>query len=670
MALRLERGLRLAARCAPPGRALWVTTAAASQERHFSASSPRRQSDEERYIQYSKVPTLHFQPSLPRLPIPKLANTCRRYLDALRPVVEAGQFQKTEQLVAEFGKTGGDGDALNTQLRRKDWLNKHTSYISGPWFDMYLASRDPLVLNYNPFMAFSDDPRNPDQADRATNFIRSAVRFRASLLDNKLEPEIFHLKPEKSDTQRFRNFIRYVPSRLSWYAALLVKAFPLDMSQYGRLLGSTRIPCRGRDQLVSHGNSRHVLIMRNGHFYTLEAMQPDGLPTLSAKVHSQLAWILSQPDALPPHPLGYLTAINRDQWAELHQELVSNEENKAALEQIDSALFVLCLDDQRPQTPEEASHQLLHNYGANRWFDKSFSLIVTEGGLSAINFEHAWGDGVAVLRLMNEVYRDTTQNPYVPPATPPSPSGEGVERLQFQLSDRLKSAAEAARSEVESRTRDLNINIVQYRRFGKNLIKAKGLSPDAIMQLAFQIAYYRQYKCSVPTYESCSTAAFRHGRTETIRSATAASKACAEAFEGGHPAGAEEMGQLVAENSKWHSKLVQEAAMGQGFDRHLFALRVLAEAEGRSVPLFEDPSYAHLNHIVLSTSTLSSAAVQLGGFAPVTPDGYGVGYRIEDEMLGCNLSTYPTRDGPEFIANLQTVLDELHDVLSGRNFKQ
>ena len=49
---------------------------------------------------------------------------------------------------------------------------------------------------------------------------------------------------------------------------------------------------------------------------------------------------------------------------------------------------------------------------------------------------------------MNEVYRDTTQNPFVPPATPPSPSGEGVERLQFQLSDRLKSAVEAARSEV------------------------------------------------------------------------------------------------------------------------------------------------------------------------------------------------------------------------------
>ncbi len=46
------------------------------------------------------------------------------------------------------------------------------------------------------------------QADRATNFIRSAIRFRNSLMDGKLEPEIFHLNPEKSDTQRFRNIIR------------------------------------------------------------------------------------------------------------------------------------------------------------------------------------------------------------------------------------------------------------------------------------------------------------------------------------------------------------------------------------------------------------------------------------------------------------------------------
>ena len=70
---------------------------------------------------------------------------------------------------------------------------------------------------------------------------------------------------------------------------------------------------------------------------------------------------------------------------------------------------------------------------------------------------------------------------------------------------------------------------------------------------------------------------------------------------------------------------------GQGFDRHLFALKTLAKEEGiGTTPLFEDPAYSYLNHIILSTSTLSSDAVLVGGFAPVTPDGYGVGYGVKD----------------------------------------
>ena len=54
--------------------------------------------------------------------------------------------------------------------------------------------------------------------------------------------------------------------------------------------------------------------------------------------------------------------------------------------------------------PPSLSPSLLHPPPC-RWFDKSFSLIVTKGGLSAVNFEHAWGDGVAVLRFFNEVWR-------------------------------------------------------------------------------------------------------------------------------------------------------------------------------------------------------------------------------------------------------------------------
>ncbi len=60
---------------------------------------------------------------------------------------------------------------------------------------------------------------------------------------------------------------------------------------------------------------------------------------------------------------------------------------------------------------------------------------------------------------------------------------------------------------------------------------------------------------------------------------------------------------------------------GQGFDRHLFALRNLAESEGLTPPLFQDPSYSYINHIIISTSTLPGDSVMIGGFGPVTSDG-------------------------------------------------
>lgn len=46
------------------------------------------------------------------------------------------------------------------------------------------------------------------QADRAAQIIWSAVRFRNSLFDNVLRPEVYHLNPAKSDKDWF-NLLRY-----------------------------------------------------------------------------------------------------------------------------------------------------------------------------------------------------------------------------------------------------------------------------------------------------------------------------------------------------------------------------------------------------------------------------------------------------------------------------
>lgn len=50
------------------------------------------------------------------------------------------------------------------------------------------------------------------------------------------------------------------------------------MSQYYRLFNTTRVPVLGGiDELMTYDAScGHVLVLRNGHMYTLQAMQQDG----------------------------------------------------------------------------------------------------------------------------------------------------------------------------------------------------------------------------------------------------------------------------------------------------------------------------------------------------------------------------------------------------------
>lgn len=105
---------------------------------------------------------------------------------------------------------------------------------------------------------------------------------------------------------------------------------------------------------------------------------------------------------------------------------------------------------------------------------------------------------------------------------------------------------------------------------------------------------------------------------------------------------------------------------GQGFDRHLFALRNIAEQKGSKIPdLYQDPVYAEANHFVLSTSTLFGPAFSGGGFAPVVPDGFGLGYGFLDNTTGCLISSYsPQRDGAAFAEALMKSYDEIYNVLA------
>lgn len=51
---------------------------------------------------------MHFQHSLPRLPIPKLSDTCRRYLKSQEPVLTPEVYAATKKIVQDFEKGEGN----------------------------------------------------------------------------------------------------------------------------------------------------------------------------------------------------------------------------------------------------------------------------------------------------------------------------------------------------------------------------------------------------------------------------------------------------------------------------------------------------------------------------------------------------------------------------------
>lgn len=113
---------------------------------------------------------------MPRLPIPELPKTCDRYLQSLKPILTEDEFKNTESIVRKFQE--GDGIQLHKELKDQDAENKETSYISEPWFHMYLCDRTPLPINYNPALIFVNQGSSfyDRQLIKTSNLIISSLR--------------------------------------------------------------------------------------------------------------------------------------------------------------------------------------------------------------------------------------------------------------------------------------------------------------------------------------------------------------------------------------------------------------------------------------------------------------------------------------------------------------
>jgi carnitine O-acetyltransferase len=523
------------------------------------------------------LPDPYGDQDLPPVPLPTPADSVARFLDWCAPLLTDDQLAETTKAADDF--LAGPAEALHAELAR--YAETAPSWLDDFWAYRYLGRRDRIALNANFFFLLRG--QSGDQVERAAALTETAVDLYLRIRANAVP------RPER-------------------------RSRPLSSVQLPALFGTTRIPGVPQDT-VRHASSDHVVVFRRGRMFALEVLDGDGALRVADSLRSLLA---AEPE---PHPVGPLTTGARAQWAADREGL-----DPAARELVETALFCVCLEDLAPPDDQAACDTLLAGDSANRWFDKALTLVVFPDGRAGVNVEHCELDGTTVLQAVEELVTPV-------PATGAA-AGEPRE-IAFGLSDRLRVRAAQARREFADYAAATATRCLAVPDFGSRTAKELGVSPDALVQLAYQLAHRRAKGLTGATYESIATREYRHGRTEAMRVVTPEIVRFADVFTD-EAAGPSERRAAFDVAAAAHVARARDCQQGRAPEQHLWEL---ARRGGADHALFATPGWLVMRDDYLSTSSAPSETVDWFGFGSTSDRCIGVAYVLLPERFHLYLST-------------------------------
>ncbi len=572
-----------------------------------------------------------FQDSLPKLPLPTLEQTCKLYLQIVAPLLSEQELDQTQAVVEKFQQESGK--KLQQQL---EIINSatNTSYVHDYREESFSEYRGPLIINKN-FGGILTPISTPELtiAKVAATWIADTLKFYLKIKRRELEPD--------RDSPRNGNQ-------------------PMCMIQYDNLFGWNRIPGIKRDEMRHSPETENVVVIYRNTFYSIQPLKDEKIASVT-DIEQQLSWILENTSTDGP-ALGALTAMKRASWAVVRQGMVAlDPENTRSLDLLDSALFVVCLDETEPVNLEAASQNVLHGDGKNRWFDKPLQLIFTPNGWSGINVEHVGLDGFVIMRYLYEVDRERKQQNQES-AENESFQLDSPTKLEWKFSEELLVQIKQIEAEVEALICEHETKVLDYQEFGRNLIKNYCLSPDAVVQLAIQIAYVKLRGKIDCVYESVHTRRFAYGRTEAMRSVTPESVELIRCFTQDDSGEAKYAALKKAVAA--HVSRQKDCQQGYGVDRHFAALLRLARAQGMTPEIYLDKAYKVLGDSVICTSSLAARmGIELFCFGQVADNGYGIGYIIKPDSITVNV-TSKYQQTQQYIELLSQILSELGQLMA------
>lgn len=577
--------------------------------------------------------------TLPKLPVPGLTETADRYLTWVRPLLEADDYQKTQQCVRHF--INGEGQQLQQDLQQfsEQQARHDKSWLSDAWLDSYLSVRESLPLSTSAAFRLSLDL--PDSGlMRLANLMVSLAKQSADYFSGQLAPNI---SP---------------------------RGEALDMRQWLALRGIGRVPQTHIDRYElapMAKQARHIVVFWLGQAYTLPILDADNRLYSPIAVKNMLATITQQnPTSAHIDNITALSLAPAEKAAKLYHELSQLPDNHNNFLQLAHSLFQVHLSPTAFIDDATALRELAFLANEKLWAYKPVTISANlENDNYFVHLEHGSFDAGA-LQAIFERCEKTAQHLLTQPPVFNSEKGNGagaIDELHWQLNDAQRNTLEAFRQAHHEKAKDYHARITTID-IDANLIPER-TSIDCLMQLPIQYAQWQAFGQIRNTYEAVDISHFLAGRTECVRPVSDESVAFTKALST-ETANIDDFNQAHQE----HKNRIKACKSGHGVNRHLLGLQLMAKRRDIAPSIFSDKGYASLTNDFLSTSSLGDRHL-VGDvvFTPTMSGGLGVSYFINDNHKGflycVSYHKDQAADVPVFIEALHEGTQRLMAIFSG-----
>ncbi len=578
--------------------------------------------------------TFDYDDQLPRLPIPTLEETCERFLERCSPLLTDEELTATAATVEKFLALDSPARTWQGEIERFDRTPGVHSWLDAFWTSRHLGYRDSVAFNANSFFLFTDSEHG--QLERAAELIVRTAAYKLELDAEMVSP-------------------------------VMLRGRPMSMHQNRSLFSTTRIPGIECDAVRSAysaaepgpSTARHIVVFFRRHAFRMDILAADGTPHPIEDVIAGLDAIRGADVAAEPSP-GALTTKPRAAWATTRQALIEDPDNVAALDTIETALFCVALEDFAPRDELAACNQLLHGDGGNRWYDKALTFIVFADGRAGVNIEESGLDGTTVASFCDAILASATAISADKPGRAPA-----ISPIEFRLDEHLRQEIRQAAADFDKVAGETATEVVTFDDFGSDTAKRLGISPDALVQVAYQLAHQRSRGFLGSTYESVAVRHYRHGRTEALRAVTPEVVRFV-ALMNDSTATATARAEALRAAAGAHVAHTRDCQAGRAPERHLAELQRIQRHRGdEPLAIYESPGWRILRDDYLSTSSVSSVNVRFFGFGPPTAQCIGIGYIVQPGGFNIYLSASKgiEQHMHQFAHAISVAIPELCDLL-------